>query len=298
MDTMTSPRAHQRRSHRLALRLAFAAALVAGPALPRGASAQQVFATPDATADALVSAASADNPGFVETLFGPGAKDILSSGDAEEDQRRLSAFVDTARDGVKLESPSPDKRVLALGKTGWPFPVPLVKQAAGWDFDVQAGREELVNRTIGFNEFSAIVACNAYVNAQREYFREDRDGDGVQQLPSASSADRDAMTASTGRPPPSPTAARSTAASAATSPAVPPRPRRRLNHIGAITSGCSGRRARRCLAGLRLRRQRPDALRLRASGLSRRTGQDGGDDVRLQPAGLNLPEEPRLGHAA
>jgi hypothetical protein len=181
MDTMTSPRALHRPAHRLSLSLALAAALVAGIALPRGASAQQVFASPDAAADALVKAASARNPGFVETIFGPGARDILSSGDSEEDERRLSAFVDAARDGTKLESPAPDKRVLVLGQAGWPFPVPLVKQGGGWAFDIQAGREELINRTIGFNEFSAILACKAYVEAQREYFREDRDGDGLQQ---------------------------------------------------------------------------------------------------------------------
>jgi hypothetical protein len=175
--TMTSQRAR----HSFPWRFAVAATLLAGLFLSRAAVAQQVFPSPDAAADALVKAAAAREPGFVEAIFGPGSKDILSSGDADEDQRRLEAFVDAARDGVKLESPTPDKRVLVLGSAGWPFPVPLVKQSAGWVFDVQAGREELINRTIGFNELSAIEACKAYVEAQREYFRDTHDGDGVPQ---------------------------------------------------------------------------------------------------------------------
>ncbi len=145
------------------------------------ASAQEVFASPEAAANALVQAASAAEPGFVDRIFGPGAKDLLGSGDEAEDKRRLKAFVDAANDSRKLESPSADKRVLVLGSAGWPFPVPIVKTAKGWVYDVEAGREELVNRTIGFNELSAIGACRAYVDAQREFFRQDRDGDDVQE---------------------------------------------------------------------------------------------------------------------
>lgn len=53
--------------------------------------------------------------GFVTTIFGPAAKDLLGSGDDDEDQRRLKGFVDAARDGLRIEKPSADQRVLVLG---------------------------------------------------------------------------------------------------------------------------------------------------------------------------------------
>lgn len=145
------------------------------------ARAQEVFASPEAAATALVQAAAGTEPGFVDRIFGPGARDLLASGDEAEDRRRLKAFVDAAAEGRKLESPTADRRVLVLGANGWPFPVPIVKRDKGWVFDVDAGRDELLNRTIGFNETSAIGACRAYVEAQREFFRQDRDGDDVQE---------------------------------------------------------------------------------------------------------------------
>ncbi len=41
------------------------------------------------------------------------------------------------------------------------------------------GLEEILNRRIGRNELSAIQTCLAIADAQREYFRRDRDGDGI-----------------------------------------------------------------------------------------------------------------------
>ena len=39
----------------------------------------------------------------------------------------------------------------------------------------------MTNRRIGFDEISAIAACRAYVKAQDEYQRLDRDGDGLRE---------------------------------------------------------------------------------------------------------------------
>jgi hypothetical protein len=41
------------------------------------------------------------------------------------------------------------------------------------------GIDEIINRRIGRNELSAIQTCLAVGDAQREYFRHDRDGDGI-----------------------------------------------------------------------------------------------------------------------
>jgi hypothetical protein len=59
------------------------------------------------------------------------------------------------------------------------MPSPLVKRAGGWTFDTPAGVEELLARRIGRNELDTIQACLAFVDMQREYAEEDRDGDGL-----------------------------------------------------------------------------------------------------------------------
>jgi Protein of unknown function (DUF2950) len=70
---------------------------------------------------------------------------------------------------------------LRVGKNGWTLPLPLIKTDAGWRFDVAKGKEEMTNRRVGYNELSAIEACKAYVAAQDEYFKLDRDGNGLRE---------------------------------------------------------------------------------------------------------------------
>lgn len=43
------------------------------------------------------------------------------------------------------------KAVLQIGKDGWPFLIPLVKSTAGWHFDTEAGKQEILDRRIGAN---------------------------------------------------------------------------------------------------------------------------------------------------
>ncbi len=155
---------------------AFGLLLVSHPAC-----AQQSYATPEAAAKDLIESARAKTPGFVERIFGKDGKAILESGNAAEDARHLAEFNDAAAKASAIDDKSPDARVLRLGTNGWTFPVPLVKTGAGWHFDPALGKVESENRTIGHNELSAIAICRAYVKAQDEYFRIDRDGDSVRE---------------------------------------------------------------------------------------------------------------------
>jgi hypothetical protein len=66
-----------------------------------------------------------------------------------------------------------------LGERKFPFPFPLVRKGNRWGFDSAAGREEVLNRCVGRGELNAIQVGHAYVDAQREYAVEDRDGDGL-----------------------------------------------------------------------------------------------------------------------
>lgn len=74
-----------------------------------------------------------------------------------------------------------NERIISIGQEVWPFPFPLVKSEKDgkWAFDTVAGVEEIVNRRIGENELQAIETVRLYVEAQRAYAEEDRDGDGV-----------------------------------------------------------------------------------------------------------------------
>jgi hypothetical protein len=77
-----------------------------------------------------------------------------------------------------------NEATLVLGRKEWPFPVPLVREKKGWQFDAEAGREEILNRWIGKNELSTIRSMRAYVEAQKLYYSLDPDKDGVKSFAS------------------------------------------------------------------------------------------------------------------
>ena len=169
-----------RHRFRLAQFSAAVALLLCGLGPVTGAHAQEAFASPEAAAAALVEASKARDTARIERIFGPGSLPVLSSGDAAEDTRRLEAFVAAAGESVTLMPDGATVQRLRIGSKGFDFPVPLRQTGDRWSFDLAAGREEIHDRTVGFNELSAIEACRAYVLAQREYVRIDRDGDDVQ----------------------------------------------------------------------------------------------------------------------
>lgn len=75
-------------------------------------------------------------------------------------------------------------KVLQIGDKLWPFPFPVLKgdEDGKWAFDTQAGLEEIVNRRVGENEIEAIATIRAYIEAQKDYAEQDRDGDGVEEF--------------------------------------------------------------------------------------------------------------------
>ena len=147
--------------------------------MANSATAQQSFPSPDAASAALVDAARTREPALLDRIFGPDARGLLSTGDATLDRERLDRFNQSAAESVSLTPRGDAVRVLAVGKRGFEFPIPIVRRGEIWMFDVAAGREEIINRTIGENELRAIEACQAYIAAQREYIRMDHDGDQV-----------------------------------------------------------------------------------------------------------------------
>ena len=143
-------------------------------------SAQQVFQTPDEAAAALANAVKSGVKNDMLKVFGPDGEDIISSGDEVSDAGYREKFT-TAYDAKHAISMEGDKKaVLMLGPKDYPFPVPLVHRKTGWEFDTEAGQQEVLFRRIGRNELDAIQTSLAYVDAQNEYADKDRGaGPGV-----------------------------------------------------------------------------------------------------------------------
>jgi hypothetical protein len=156
-----------------------AAAVLIAMALP--ARAQETYPTPEAAVKDLVDSAKAKTPGFGDRILGKEGAALLRSGDADQDSENLKEFNDAAAAETAIDDGPNGTKILRVGKNGWTLPLPLVKTDAGWRFDAAKGKEEMTNRRVGYNELSAIEACREYVQAQDEYFKLDRDGNGLRE---------------------------------------------------------------------------------------------------------------------
>jgi hypothetical protein len=139
-------------------------------------AAHRSFQTPDDAVRALIAAAKADGMEPLLAIFGPDAQELVASSDPETTRRNRQVFTAAAAERWSLQEPSSEMRVLVIGNEGWPFPVPLVKDASGWRFDTAAGKEEVLSRRIGRNELAVIEICRTYVAAQRIYAASGHDG--------------------------------------------------------------------------------------------------------------------------
>lgn len=142
------------------------------------AQAQQAFPSPDEAASAFAAAVKSGARRNISRLLGSGGDDIVSSGDevADKEARESFAAAYDAKHSVKLDGDN--KAVMVLGNDDFPFPIPLMKRKAGWEFDTKAGRLEILYRRIGRNELDAIQTCLAFVDAQNEYAEKDH-GQGL-----------------------------------------------------------------------------------------------------------------------
>jgi len=138
---------------------------------------QRTYASPEEAVKDLMAAAKVGDAKAMLAILGAGAKPIISSGDAVADKAGRERFVKSYEEANKLEPAGDAKAILSTGKDGWPFPIPVVKDAAGWRFDAKAGAEEILNRRIGRNELAVIQVLQAYVDAQREYYLRNPQGD-------------------------------------------------------------------------------------------------------------------------
>ncbi len=134
------------------------------------ATKQKSFASPEEAAKELVAAVKGGDNKAMLAILGNDAKPLIQSGDAVADRAGRENFVKDYEQSNRLEKSGESKVVLSTGKDDWPFPIPLVKNDAGWRFDTKAGKQEILNRRIGRNELAVMQVAQAYADAQREYY--------------------------------------------------------------------------------------------------------------------------------
>lgn len=128
------------------------------------------FESPEKAADALVDGLRARDRERVRLVLGEGATELLDSDDPVGDRERIIEFVDAYMRGHEIEKQPDGSAIVVVGDQRWPMPIPLVKHGGGWRYDLEAGKEEVLNRRIGRNELTAIETSRAIVDAQREYY--------------------------------------------------------------------------------------------------------------------------------
>ncbi len=159
---------------RLALALLLAVPIAAA------AAPQETFATPEAAVDAFMAALRADSDPAMIAIFGEEHKNLILGDRAASSASRAKLYAAMQTMHV-LREPSADRRILVIGDEAWPVPIPIVRTGDRWRFATEEGEDEVINRRIGGNERNAIYVLRAYIDAQRTYASEDRDGDGVLQ---------------------------------------------------------------------------------------------------------------------
>jgi hypothetical protein len=160
--------------------LALALGLAAAPAQAAPLPGQRSFASPQAAVDALFDAVVSGDRRELRPLFGSDAARVAPIPDDAAMADVRDAFVATWSKGHAVQPQGDGRARLLLGENGWPYPLPVVREPDGrWRWDTRAGLQEMDARRIARNEYSAMSALHAYVDAQNEYARVDRDGDGV-----------------------------------------------------------------------------------------------------------------------
>jgi len=131
-------------------------------------SKQKHFATAQEAADALTEAIRKDDDPAVQAILGVGWRDLIP-GNATHDDDVRQRFLEAWDQSHKLVPDGDDRMFVEAGTTGWRSPLPLIKDAAGWYYDVEAGRKEIIAREIGRDEYTVIQTLLAIVDAQRDY---------------------------------------------------------------------------------------------------------------------------------
>jgi Protein of unknown function (DUF2950) len=131
---------------------------------------QRTFASAEDASRNLFDAMHARDEQAALSILGPAAKEVVSSGDREEDSDAQVSFVIKYQEMHRFVTEANGTLSLIIGAENWPFPIPLVNNHGSWYFDTAAGKNEILFRRIGKNELAAMDACRELGAAQNQYF--------------------------------------------------------------------------------------------------------------------------------
>src|SRR6266403_2540944 len=154
-------------------RLNWMAALVTVPLLVMGysqlslaqKSGPKTFSSPGEASSALFQAVQNGDEEAVQRILGAG-KEVTSSSDEIEDKLERERFSQKYEEMHRLVQEPDGSTVLYIGAENWPFPIPLVSKNGAWYFDSDSGMQEILFRTVGENETTAIQVCRAFAKAK------------------------------------------------------------------------------------------------------------------------------------
>jgi hypothetical protein len=129
-------------------------------------SAAKTFASPAEACKALVQAVQAGDEKALESILGVG-KEVTSSNDEAEDKLEREQFNQKYQEMHRLVREPDGNTVLYIGAENWPFPIPLVSKNGVWYFDSDSGKQEILFRTVGENEATAIQVCGEFAMARK-----------------------------------------------------------------------------------------------------------------------------------
>jgi len=143
---------------------------------------QTTFASPEEAGAALLAAAQSADPAALLAIFGPEGKEVVLSGDPIKDKDTLREFVAAYNQMHRWQEIKVGGEMLSVGADNFLFPIPLGKTGAGrWQFDTAAGKDEILARRIGHDEWVAIAACTAIAGAETQYFKQAHNGEKVRE---------------------------------------------------------------------------------------------------------------------
>src|SRR6059036_1253752 len=128
-------------------------------------SEPKTFSSPGEASNALFQAVKNEDEQALEAILGAG-KEVTSSSDEVEDKLERERFGQKYQEMHRLVREPDGSTVLYIGAENWPFPIPLVSKNGAWHFGSDTGTQEILFRTVGENETTAIQVCHALAKAK------------------------------------------------------------------------------------------------------------------------------------
>lgn len=138
-----------------------------GPSVCRAQQpGQKSFTSAGEASRALFLALRSQDQQAVKTILGA-QTELLSSDDDLQDRSDRERFVHKYQQMHRLVREPDGMTTLYIGAENWPFPIPLVSTKGAWYFDTNAGRQEILCRSIGANEMNAIQVCHRFAQPEK-----------------------------------------------------------------------------------------------------------------------------------